>query len=157
MTYYKIILNNQIIGVCTSNACYRFQEKHVMLERATINTAEYIKYANILYHALWMQPIKTNSYIYEIAEIISIGEQEYNILVPAVENAPVDIEEEEPITVETIETEPDLTVEFVRASKINQMSNTCRQTIEAGFDLELRDETHHFSLDTQDQINLMSL
>ena len=78
-----------------------------MLERATINTAEYIKYANILYHALWMQPIKTNSYIYEIAEIISIGEQEYNILVPAVENAPVDIEEEEPITVETIETEPD--------------------------------------------------
>ena len=33
----------------------------------------------------------------------------------------------------------------------------CRNTIEAGFDLELRGETKHFSLATQDQLNLMSL
>jgi hypothetical protein len=37
------------------------------------------------------------------------------------------------------------------------MSRTCRQTIEAGFDLVLRGETRHFSLTTQDQLNLMSL
>ena len=37
------------------------------------------------------------------------------------------------------------------------MSNMCRTTIEAGFDLILRGETHHFSLTTQDQLNLMSL
>jgi hypothetical protein len=37
------------------------------------------------------------------------------------------------------------------------MSYACRTTIEAGFDLELRGETKHFSLDTQDQLNLISL
>jgi len=37
------------------------------------------------------------------------------------------------------------------------MSATCRNTIEHGFDLELRGEVHHFSLDTQDQLNLISL
>ena len=29
--------------------------------------------------------------------------------------------------------------------------------IESGFDLDLRGETHHFSLTTQDQLNLMNL
>jgi len=37
------------------------------------------------------------------------------------------------------------------------MSNTCRHTIETGFDLELRNQNHHFSLVTQDQLNLISL
>ena len=37
------------------------------------------------------------------------------------------------------------------------MSYACRITIEQGFDLDLRGETHHFSLTTQDQLNLMSL
>jgi len=48
-------------------------------------------------------------------------------------------------------------LEFVRSSKISIMSNACHKTIEQGFDLELRGETKHFSLDTQDQLNLMSL
>jgi len=38
------------------------------------------------------------------------------------------------------------------------MSRTCNQVIEAGFDLQLSDgNIHHFSLTTQDQINLISL
>jgi len=37
------------------------------------------------------------------------------------------------------------------------MSRACRQTIEAGFDLIIRGETKHFSLTTQDQLNLMSI
>ena len=51
----------------------------------------------------------------------------------------------------------DDSIEFVRAAKLRAMSNTCRTTIESGFDLELRGEIHHFSLDTQDQLNLISL
>ena len=45
----------------------------------------------------------------------------------------------------------------MKSSKIAEMSSTCRQIIEQGFDLVLRGETHHFSLTTQDQLNLMSL
>ena len=67
-----------------------------------------------------------------------------------------DDEEEEPVE-PIIEPELDETIEFVRAAKIKEMSSTCRQTIEAGFNLDLRGETHHFSLTMQDQLNLMSL
>lgn len=51
----------------------------------------------------------------------------------------------------------DGTLEFIRSSKISEMSLQCRRTIEAGVDVELRMETKHFSMDTQDQLNLMSL
>ena len=37
------------------------------------------------------------------------------------------------------------------------MRTACRRTIESGFDLDLRGETHHFSLNTQDQLNIMNL
>jgi len=48
-------------------------------------------------------------------------------------------------------------LEYIRDSKISEMSLQCRKTIEAGVDVELRMETKHFSMDTQDQLNLMSL
>lgn len=157
--YYKIILNSEIIGVSTSNDCLRFQSKHSMLLRASDEVAEYIECNNLLYHAQWMQPIKTDKYQYEIADIISIGEQEYNILAPAVEYEPIPYEEpeEEEIIVEPTDPVDEITLGYVRTAKINQMSMTCHSIIEAGFDLELRGVTKHFSLDTQDQLNLISL
>ena len=159
MKYYKIIKDNQIIGVSTSNDCLAFQAKHQMLEHVTDELAEYVECMSRLFHGQQMQPIKTNVYRYEIADIVSIGEQEYNILVPAVETAPVPVEEEEEeqVIIPPTNEADELTVEYVRASKLNQMSMTCHNVIEAGFDLELRGETKHFSLDTQDQLNLISL
>lgn len=158
MNYYKIIVDLNIVGVATSSDFFRYLPAHFMLERSTQEQAEYIEANKRLYHAQWMQPIKTTNYIYELANIISIDEEEYNILVPAVENAPIEIEEEAPVIPEA-SSDPidDATLEFVRASKIAEMSNTCRMTIEAGLDLELRGEIRHFSLDTQDQLNLISL
>jgi len=37
------------------------------------------------------------------------------------------------------------------------MSRACNKTIENGFDIEIEGEVHHFSLDTQDQLNLITL
>ena len=160
MKYYKIILNNTIMGVSTSYDCLKFQMKHSMLERAIDEDAEYIRCANHLYHAQWMQTIKTNLYLYDVAEVISIEEQEYNILAPATETAPIPVEEdeEEEIVIPPA-TNPidEITLEYVREAKITKMSNTCRAIIEGGFDLELRDKVQHFSLTTQDQLNLISL
>ena len=159
MKYYKIILNAQIVGVATSDQCFRFQAKHSMLELIPVTKAEYIKCSNTLYHAWWMEPIKTNIYQYQIADIIEIEEQEYNILAPISENGPIDINidaPEEP-TIEPTDPIEGITVEYVRTAKLAEMSYACRTTIEAGFDLELRNEIHHFSLDTQDQLNLISL
>ena len=157
--YYKIILNSQIIGVSTSDDCLRFQSKHSMLLRASDNAAEYIECNGLLYHAYWMQPIKTDKYQYEIADILTIGEQEYNILAPEVENEPIpyeEPEEEEEIIINPTDPVDEITLEYVRTNKINQMSRICRTTIESGIDLEIRGETKHFSLTTQDQLNLMS-
>ena len=63
---------------------------------------------------------------------------------------------EEPIP-EVIDDEPNITLEYVREAKLKQMSTACKHTIENGFDLIIRGETHHFSLTTQDQLNLMNL
>lgn len=160
MTYYKIIYNAEIVGVSTSDSCKCFQAKHMMLERVEVEKAEYIECAGTLYHALWMQPIKTDLYNYKIADVIAIEGQEYDILVPAIANAPIPVDTRayEPVVIEEpINPADTITLEYVRASKIAEMSAACRGTIEAGFDLELRGETHHFSLDTQDQLNLLTL
>lgn len=158
MNYYKIIINREIIGVSTSKDCWRFQPKHSTLRRTSNEQAEYIECNNHLYHAEWMQPIKTDIFTYEIADILTIGEQEYNILVPAIEYEPIPYEEpEEEIIINPINPVDEITLEYIRAAKINQMSMTCHSIIEAGFDLQLRGVTKHFSLDTQDQLNLISL
>jgi hypothetical protein len=93
---------------------------------------------------------------YTEALILAITKEEYDIFRAAIDsNETIEDDEEwnepeeEPIPpiIDPIEIE---TLEFIRSSKINEMSATCRRTIESGFDLELRGETHHFSLTTQD-------
>ena len=159
MTYYKIILDAQIIGVATSVQCFRFQEKHSMLVRTSITNAEYIECEGKLYHAWWMKPIQTNMYPYQVAEIIEIEEQEYNILAPISEPIPVQEEDETPEIPVPAPVDPveEITVDYIKTGMIAQMRADCRNVIEGGFDLELRDEMHHFSLSTQDQLNLISL
>lgn len=60
-------------------------------------------------------------------------------------------------TVETIKpAEPSL--EEIKNSILNSMSNICNKTIENGFNIILSDrEISHFSLTTQDQLNLITL
>jgi len=65
-----------------------------------------------------------------------------------------DTKEEESAYVDPIDT---ASIDFIRSSKLTEMSYACRKAIEQGFDLILRGESHHFSLTTQDQLNLMNL
>ena len=158
MEYYKIIYNNAVIGVASSKQFIRYSPVTNSLARCQKDQGQYITYKGGLYRDSWMKPIYTEIDCIE-AEIISITEDEYNILFAALQtNEEIEVQESEDI----IPQEPEIiidnpTIEFVRTSKINEMSYTCRQTIEAGFDLELRNEIHHFSLNTQDQLNLITL
>lgn len=46
----------------------------------------------------------------------------------------------------------------IKDAKIEEMSNTCSNVITNGFDVKLSDgEVHHYSLTTQDQLNLITL
>lgn len=49
-------------------------------------------------------------------------------------------------------------IDFYRDAVIARMSDICNQVITSGFDVVLSDgENHHFSLTTQDQLNLITL
>ena len=108
-----------------------------------------------------MLPITTDLYKYESAEVIQIDEQEYNTLKTALETEDeIVIEPETPVEEEPEYVDPNdvITVDYVKSVKIAEMSNTCNKVITNGFDVTLSDgNSYHFSLTTQDQLNLITL
>ena len=160
MKYYKLVLDNQIIGIANSNSFIKFSPKTRSFLRANEETGEFISWNGEFYRSTWMRPI-VFQIPYTSVQVLEIGEIEYNAFREALEiNESIiyDREEQEqqehtpfidPIDIESIE--------YIREAKIKAMSIACRNTIEAGFDLNIRGEIHHFSLTTQDQLNLMSL
>ena len=155
MKYFKMIDNNTIIGVVSSNDFIRYQAFNDCFLHCDETTGEYISYNGKLYRSTWMQPIKLHQNYIELITL-EITKEEYDIFRAAIDNNEtivIDGDNDEPVEEEDISIE----FEFVRSSKIQEMSYECRKTIEAGFDLELQGAIHHFSLTTQDQLNLMSL
>lgn len=158
MKYYKIIRNNEFIGVGTTLSLRRFQKKHGILLICDESEVQYIQCNEKLYRAFWMKPEMTQDVEYEIADVIRIERNEYDKLFAAIEtNEEIVIEEPIAEEIPVVNTEPDVTVEFIRTSKIAEMKNICNKTITNGFDIELSDgESHHFSLTIQDQLNLIT-
>lgn len=159
--YYKLISGTNIVGIATSIDFRKFQKKHKLILICDEQSAQYVQYKDILYHDNWMLPITSDLYEYESAEVIQIDEQEYNTLKVALET-----EDEIVIEPETpVEEEPEyvghnevITVDYVKSVKIAEMSNICNKVITNGFDVFLNDNNlHHFSLTTQDQLNLITL
>ena len=161
MKYYKIVINKSFIGAVYSGQFVVEDAETHKLFYANELSGQFINYEGALYRDYWMTPTLSNTNkTFQIATITEITEEEYNIYQQAIEKNEVieEEEEEEVIPAPTpIVIEPDISLEFIRASKITEMSRACRNTIENGFDLEIRGETQHFSLDTQDQLNLLML
>lgn len=160
MKYFKLIKDQQIVGAASSNDFIYYSPVVDCYLHTTEEQGEYISFQNKLYRDTWMSPTKLpENYI--PVQVTVITEEEYNIFMQAINNNETIIEDEditEPPNYNEEQVIPDDgTLEFIRQSKIAEMSHQCRKTIEAGIDLELRGETRHFSLDTQDQLNLMSL
>lgn len=161
MNYYKLISGTNIVGIATSLDFRRFQKKHRIILICDEQSAEYVQYKDILYHDKWMLPIATDLYKYESAEVIQIDEQEYSTLKTALETEDeIVIEPETPVEEEPEYVDPNevITVDYVKSVKIAEMSNTCNKVITNGFDVILSDgNSYHFSLTTQDQLNLITL
>ena len=160
MKYYKIIIDKTFIGAVHSGQFVAENTTNHKLYFCAEDKGQFINYDGILYRDYWMQPLFTTTRAFSNAKITEITEEEYNTYMDAIHNnEEIDDEEpeDEPIVIPPTPEEIDEGREFVRASKIAEMSAACRKTIEAGVDVELRGENHHFSLDTQDQLNLMSL
>lgn len=163
LNYYKIIADDTFIGVGSTYDLRKYQSKHNVIVTSDDNSAQYIQHDEKLYRDSWLAPLSTDSIEYEIVSIITIDKEEYDELVQAIESGediPTEQEPEPVIEEETIQPDPNevTTVAYVKKMKIKEMSSLCGQTISNGIDIVLSDgETHHFSLGTNDQLNLLTL
>ena len=159
MKYYKIIQDNNFIGVVNSNNFIYYHPYDRVLMCANEINGQFIECKGKLYRDTWMVPTPNDAEIsFERGIVIEISETEYDELQEAIEQDEIiEVEDPEPVIIPTIDPFDGVTLNFIKDSKIQEMSRSCRTIIEEGFDIELRGETHHFSLTTQDQLNLMSL
>lgn len=161
MRYYKLIKSGALIGVVTSSDFRTHQKKHNILLVCDEQSAQFVQHNNLLYHAGWMLPTTTDSYYFETIEVIQIDKEEYDTLFEAEENGQdivVDQEPSDPVEDTTQDPINTATIEYLREAKIKEMSRACNRAIEEGINVLLSDEQiHHFSLSTQDQLNLITL
>ena len=159
MKYYKIILQQTFIGIANSSDFLMQNPISHWLISANEVTGQYVECNNALYRDYWMTDVNSDSLPqFSYATIEEITKEEYDIYAAAIEKEEEiivpDPHEHDIIPIIPDEEEvPEL--EYVRASKINEMSRACNQAIENGFDLEIKDGIYHFSLSSQDQLNLM--
>lgn len=155
MKYYKLINDNEFIGVCTTFDLRKFQKKHKIFLACNESEAQYIQCGDIMYRAIWMVP-ETVYQDCAVVDVIVIDKDEYDVLFKAVKsNKEIVIEQDEP-EVPSMDIN-DSTFDFVYASKIAEMKSECNKTITNGFDVKLSDGIkHHFSLTIQDQLNLIT-
>ena len=161
-TFYKIIDNNSIVGAVTSENFQKIEEKHNIAMYASISEVQLVEYDFQLYRASWFRPLpEPNRRTVITADFIEITEEEYNALAEALEtneNIPYEEPEEEIPAPEEIDENSTLTLEYVRNAKIAAMSKACNQAITSGIDVILSDgESHHFSLEIEDQIKIQAL
>ena len=163
MKYYKLLTALDFIGIASSSEFKRINPINGWLLTSDENQGQFISINNKLYRDFWMQPISDVSLSYENVNVREITQEEYDTIRKAMQREEEiiiddDDEEEEVIPVAPSAEELDLMLEYVRNAKIKEMSAACRAAIENGFDIVLSDgESHHFSLTTQDQLNLMAL
>lgn len=161
MNYYKLINGSTFVGVATQHDFRVFQHKHKIILACDEEQAQYVQCGETFYRDNWMVPVTTDRYAYETVEVIRIEEDEYNILYEAVEKGEeIQIEQEQPTPEETPVVDPNeaVTVDYVKSTKIAEMNYICNKVIENGIDVLLSDgNVYHFSLTTQDQLNLITL
>ena len=162
MNYYKLINGTKFVGIATQHHFRKYQHKHNIVLACNEEYAQYVQCGDFFYRADWMVPVTTDKISYETIELIKIDENEYNILLDAIEKGEeIEIEQEQNEIVETIpviDTIETVTLEYLKETKISEMSSACNKIITRGFDIVLSDGyTYHFSLTTQDQLNLITL
>lgn len=159
MRYYKLINNNEFVGIGTSLDMRRFQKKHGIFLVCDESEAQYMQCNGAIYRATWMLPVDSNAKEFPVIQITEIPQEEYEALYNAIRsNKQIEIEQEEPEQDATNESDgTDITIDYVKEAKVKEMKTEYNKMITNGFDVELSDnQSHHFSLTVQDQLNLIT-
>lgn len=165
--FYKIISGEKFIGVATSSDLRKYYEKRNKIRILTScleDECQYIQLGSDLFHDNWMRK-EDNKGEHAFASVIEITEEQYNYMNKDISEVTDDEQvewsqepEEKVVVPEEQSQEEIVTIEFVREKKLKEMSMISQEAIFAGFDVVLSDGlSHHFSLNTQDQLNLITL
>lgn len=161
MKYYKIIEDGTVIGAISSDN-FIFRNKFGMYYHTSEEYGELIEYNGAFYRTTWMAPIRYEAPAFTSVILAAISEDEYKAFVKAREvdeeiTAEEFFEEEvEEVVEETTDPILESTLDYLRAAKIRELSHKCNKAVEDGFDVDFLDHIEHFSLTTQDQLNLLS-
>lgn len=161
MEYYKLIDSQTIVGAIDSDCFRKYQAAHNIIIYSNIIDAQLAQYKEELYRDDWLRPISVDI-PYKWVKIIKIDKEEYDALIEALETEEEIIEDipEEILSEEDAQIDEDEinTLEYIKEMKIRQMSKICHDTIVKGVDVVLSDgNTHHFSLEIEDQIKIQAL
>lgn len=158
MKYYKIIDKNEFVGICTTLDMRKFQNKHNIFLVCDESEAQYVQCNGLMYHAAWMLPVDANAQDVLIVQVIEITQSEYNALYEAIKSdEKIEIEPEQPQEEPEKDEPTNITIDYVKESKIKEMKSKCSNMITTGFDIVLNDgKIYHFSLTLQDQLNLIT-
>ena len=78
MSFYKIIRDSTIIGVCTEADFRRWQAKHNIIVVSDRDRVEAVDYNGTIYHDSWMAD--SGHIPYETASVTEITEEDYNAI-----------------------------------------------------------------------------
>lgn len=158
MRFYKVIKDDGIIGVISQYDFMRYNNNKGFIAYADEETGQFVQCNDKYYTDNWLRALDNKSIKVEQAKIISIDADEYEVLAKAFEiqdEIPYDEPEEQE---EIPEVTPDMSLEQIKEVKLAEINKECSKYITDGFDLTLSDgNTHHFSLSTNDQLNLITL
>lgn len=164
MLYYKVIKDNIFIGISTALDLCKYKLRDglpPLMLTCNLDEAQYIVCANNYYHDSWLRP-ETVKGLYPSASIIEIDKEEFMALNKSIESGE-QIEVPKTPEIPDIDNTPsdpnqEITVEYVKNTKIAEMNMMCTNLIQKGFDTKLSDgSSYHFSLTEQDQLNLITL
>lgn len=155
-----MINGENFVGVATEHEFRKYQKKHNLLLACKEKDAQYIQLSDGLYRAKWLLPVTTSQFSYKEAEIIAIKKKEYEALLESIDKGDdIIIEPEPPVEEPEPPKDPndEVTLEYIMASKINEMDNKRDKEVSVGVDVELSDKrTHHFLLSTKDRLDLLA-
>ncbi len=116
MRYYKLINNNEFVGIGTSLDMRRFQKKHGIFLVCDESEAQYMQCNGAIYRATWMLPADSNAKEVPVIQITEISQEEYEALYNAIRsNKQIEIEQEEPEQEATNENDgTDITIDYVK-------------------------------------------
>lgn len=150
--FYRVVQNNSIVDALVSPVVkLKFQSRNSRWMVLDSEDCDGVRSSDG--SCVWVLNPELSSDFVHISEVT---QEEYNAIVDALNMSNRDpIEYEEP---KDPDEGDDITLEFIKSSKISEMSDMCNQTIISGVDVTLSSgNVEHFDLTHDDQINLIEL